>query len=78
MVDLVRKRSIRIHGLDKDLLAAALSLCRPSRRVSPTDALQWAFARQETARDPATAVYTFDERFPAADITVRSSRPTTR
>ncbi len=73
LIDLVRKRNIIVHGLDKDLAAAALRLCRPSGRVSPTDALQWALARQETASDPGTVVYTFDKRFPDDGIDVRST-----
>jgi len=53
--------------LPKPLVLEALSLCRPSGRVSVADAFIWASARHAGI----DGVYTFDRRFPAANLTVR-------
>jgi len=68
LVALLRRRSIRVHGLDKDAVIQGLLLCAPSARVSFADAMLWAAARSAGA---AARVYTLDARFPASGIDVR-------
>ena len=71
LIALLRKANIDTFRLDKDLVLEALLLCRPSGRVSFADALVWAAARSEAG----AGVYSLDERFPDAGITVlRSAR----
>lgn len=66
LVDLLRKRNIQTLGVDKDLAASALLLCRYSGRVNYADALINADARaHEIGR-----LYTFDERFPPEGLTL--------
>ncbi|SRR6266508_662582 len=68
LVELLRKRNIRALGIEKTLAIQALALCRPSGRVSFADALTWAHARASGFE----AVYTFDARFPAEGVQLRS------
>jgi predicted nucleic acid-binding protein len=63
----VQKENIRIHNLEREVVVEALHLCRPSNRVSFGDALIWAAVR---CAQPAR-LYSFDERFPRADIELR-------
>ena len=44
-------------------------MCRPSGRVSIADAMIWAAART----DRASAIYTFDRRFPGDGIEIRQT-----
>jgi predicted nucleic acid-binding protein len=67
LVRLVRKRNIRVLGMDKDLVASALLRCAASGRVSFADALIYAEAR--THQLPR--MYSFDRRFPADGLTVQ-------
>lgn len=60
IVDLLRKRNINILGMDKNLAASALMMCRPSGRVNYADALINADARANSV----DKLYSFDERFP--------------
>jgi predicted nucleic acid-binding protein len=63
----VQKSNIQPFVLEKDLLLQALLLCRPSGRVSFTDALIWAAAQSTEAK----VVYSLDERFPRYGVEVR-------
>jgi predicted nucleic acid-binding protein len=65
-----QKENIRPFALDKDDLLQALLLCRPSGRVSFTDALIWAAARSTEEK----VVYSLDERFPRDGVEVRTRR----
>jgi len=66
LVKLLRKRNIRLLGVDKTLAAAALLLCRPSGRVSFADALINADARSHGVG----TLYSFDRQFPAEGLAV--------
>lgn len=68
LLGLAGRENIRVMNLSKDVVIAALELCRPSGRISLADALIWAEARQ--AEVPV--VYTFDQRFPTLDLDVRA------
>jgi predicted nucleic acid-binding protein len=68
LIPLIRRSNVRLYGLDLALTIQALQLCRPSSRVSFADALLWASARTAGA----TVIYSFDERFPADGLAVRS------
>jgi predicted nucleic acid-binding protein len=69
LLDLVRKRNIMVHGIEKGLVLQALLMCQPSGRVSVADALIWAAARSSRAE----VVYSFDQRFLDDGLEVRSS-----
>jgi predicted nucleic acid-binding protein len=69
----MQKRNIHPLNLDRGLVLQALSLCRPSGRVSFADALLWATACATEGR----TVYSFDGRFPHDGITVLDGRPPT-
>lgn len=73
LVDLLRKKNIAVHAMDKDVAVRALWLCRDSARVSFADAMVWAAARSSTSGSLAT-VYTFDRRFPSEGLDLRHSR----
>ncbi len=66
LVRLLRKRNVRLLGLDKTLAAAALLLCRPSGRVSFADALINADARSHAIE----TLYSFDQQFPSEGLSV--------
>jgi predicted nucleic acid-binding protein len=63
---LIQRRNIHLLNLSKPLALEALRLCRPSKRVSFTDALLWSEARQRGAR----RIYSFDRRFPAEGLEI--------
>jgi predicted nucleic acid-binding protein len=67
LVELLGRTNLRVVNLPRDLVLAALELCRPSGGVSIADALIWAEARASAAG----TVYTFDRRFPQLDVDVR-------
>ena len=67
LLDLVRRRNVSVHNLDKAIVATALLLCRPSGRVSIPDALIWSAARCS----PPAVIFTFDEQFPIEGMDVR-------
>jgi hypothetical protein len=67
-MDLVQKENVQPRGADRATLVYALTLCRPSGRVSIPDALLWAEARSSGAG----AIYSFDQAFPSTGIEVRS------
>ena len=69
LIDLVERDNISTYALDKDLVLEGLTMCRPSGRVSIADAMIWAAART----DRASAIYTFDRRFPSEDIEIRQT-----
>jgi predicted nucleic acid-binding protein len=71
LTELITRESIVTLELPKPLVIEALELCRPSGRVSVTDALIWASAR---AADENSAVYTFDRRFPDSRVDRRVIR----
>lgn len=66
LVGLLRKRNVAVLGADKNLVASALLLCRPSGRVNYADALINADARAHAVE----RLYTFDERFPAEGLEI--------
>ena len=68
LMDLVQRENILVYAIDKDLALQGLRMCRPSGRVSVSDAMIWAAARTAGA----SAIYTFDERFPDDSVELRS------
>ena len=68
LVSFIRKDNIQTYGMDKGLVLQALLMCRPSGRVSFGDAFIWAEARS----GGGDTVYSFDQRFPAVGIEVRT------
>jgi predicted nucleic acid-binding protein len=66
LIALVQRRNIRPLNTSKALILEALGKCRSSRRVSFTDALLWAEARQKRA----LRLYSFDQRFPADGLEI--------
>ena len=68
MVALVERENISTYAMDKAFVLQGLIMCRPSGRVSVADAMIWAAARTAGA----SAIYTFDERFPGDNIELRS------
>ena len=66
LVGLLRKRNVRLLGMDKTLAATALLLCRPSGRISFADALINADARSHGVE----TLYSFDQQFPAEGLSV--------
>jgi predicted nucleic acid-binding protein len=71
LVAFLQKQNIGVFGLDKGLVLQALLLCRPSGRVSYSDALIWAAAQSTSEK----IVYSLDERFPRDGLDVRRQRP---
>ena len=69
LIDLVRRENISTYALDKNLVLQGLMMCRPSARISIADAMIWAAARS----GGASAIYTFDQRFPDEGIELRQS-----
>lgn len=68
LMEFVRKENIDTYGLDKQYVLQGLFMCRPSGRVSISDALIWAAARS----GGGDLVYSFDARFPTEGIEVRA------
>lgn len=68
MVALVERENISTYAMDKAFVLQGLIMCRPSGRVSVADAMIWAAARTAGA----SAIYTFDERFPSDSVELRS------
>ena len=68
LVALIERRNIVCLGAEKEYLVLGLLMCRPSARVSFADAAIWATAR---SRDTG-GIYTFDARFPAENLVLRS------
>lgn len=62
---LIETDGVDLLDLPRELALEALSMARPSGRVSLADGTIWAVARLHA---PAT-VFTFDQRFPAEGIT---------
>ena len=71
LIALVQKENITVHQHDENIVTSALLLCRPSNRISFADALIWAAARS-ASDDDSTIVYSFDQRFPANGIDLRT------
>ena len=69
LIALVERDNISTYALDKSLVLQGLEMSRPSGRVSVADAMLWAAARS----DGASAVYTFDRRFPSEGIEIRQT-----
>ncbi len=69
LMALVERDNISTYALDKSLVLRGLEMCRPSGRVSIADAMIWAAART----DGASAIYTFDRRFPGDGIEIRQT-----
>ena len=69
LMDLVQRENISTYAMDKNLVLQGLMMCRPSARISIPDAMIWAAARS----DGATAIYTFDQRFPGEGIEIRQT-----
>ncbi len=70
LVALIERRNIVCLGAEKEYLVVGLRMCRPSARVSFADAAIWASARSRKTE----GIYTFDERFPAEGVVLRSRR----
>ena len=68
MIALVERENISTYAMDKAFVLQGLIMCRPSGRVSVADAMLWAAARTAGA----SAIYTFDERFPGDSVELRS------
>jgi predicted nucleic acid-binding protein len=64
LIELMGRTNLTVLDLSKARVVEALTLCRPSARVSFADALIWAAARNAGAN----VIYTFDQRFPAAGL----------
>lgn len=71
LVLFVQRRNIVVFGLAKELVIQGLLLCRPSGRISLPDALIWVAAR--SASPDAAVIYSFDKRFPAEGIELRTA-----
>ena len=69
LIALIQRDNISVYAMDDDLALQGLTMCRPSGRVSISDAMIWAAARSNGAR----AIYTFDQRFPSEDLEIRKS-----
>ena len=67
LIALVLRDNVTVHAVDEDLLIQGLEMCRGSTRVSIGDTLIWAEARTAGA----TAIYSFDQRFPDDGIDIR-------
>lgn len=67
LISLPRRDNVTVVNVNKELVAAGLSLRRPSGRVSFADAMLWATARSTEVR----TIYTFDARFPEQDVAVK-------
>lgn len=63
MIELLNKTNINVNPIKKPLVIEALSMCRPSKRVSFGDALLRARSRSDNL-----AVSTLDKRFPTEAI----------
>lgn len=72
LVELLGKENISTYGLDKGVVVQALWLCRPSKRVSFTDALLWAVVTSNQERAEG-CIYSFDKRFPATGLELRDT-----
>jgi predicted nucleic acid-binding protein len=70
LVALVSRPNVRVLDMEKDDALVALTMCRPSNRVSIADALIWA-----TARRAGASVDTLDRRFPRDRLAVRLLGP---
>lgn len=68
LMEFLQKGNIETFGLDKGYVLQGLLMCRPSGRVSFSDALIWAAARTSGRN----VVYSFDQRFPTDGIQVRA------
>ncbi len=66
LIALVQRRNIRPLTAAKARVLDGLRLCRPSKRISFTDALLWSEARERGIR----RIYSFDRRFPAEGLEV--------
>ena len=69
LIALVERDNISTYAMDKSLVLRGLEMCRPSGRVSIADAMIWAAART----DRASAIYSFDRRFPSDGIEIRQT-----
>lgn len=67
LIDLIQRENISMFGVGKGLIVHGLLLCRPSRRVSFSDAIIWASARAAGAK----VIYSFDQRFPCDGLEIR-------
>jgi predicted nucleic acid-binding protein len=66
LLELTGRDNVDVLDLPRELASEALALCRPSNRVSFSDALIWAAARAV----PRGPLHTFDQRFPSQDLAV--------
>ena len=68
LIGFVQRDNVLVYAIDKAFVLQGLIMCRPSGRVSVADAMIWAAARTAGA----SAIYTFDERFPSDSVELRS------
>lgn len=66
LIALVQRRNISPLTAAKSLVLEGLRQCRPSKRISFTDALLWSEARERGV----SRIYSFDRRFPADGLEV--------
>lgn len=66
LVDLVQRVNVQVLGVETSLVVQAMGLCRASGRVSFTDALLWA-----QARELDQPIWTFDKDFPMDGVQIR-------
>lgn len=69
LIALIQRDNVSVYAIDDELAIQGLRMCRPSGRVSIADAMIWAAART----DRASAIYTFDRRFPGQGIEIRQT-----
>lgn len=67
LLDLLQRENVHVVGVDPATAAEALLLCRPSHRVSFSDAMMWAEARSSGI----DLIYTFDRSFPDRSMELR-------
>lgn len=68
LMGFVQRDNIHVYAIDKAFVLRGLIMCRPSGRVSVADAMVWVAARTAGA----SAIYTFDQRFPSDSVELRS------
>ena len=67
LIAFLQKKNINPLGIDKGFALQALLFCRPSGRVSFSDAIVWAAARSSGSG----IIYSLDERFPKDGVEIR-------
>ncbi|MCA9839585.1 MAG: PIN domain-containing protein [Trueperaceae bacterium] len=74
LISFIQRQNISIYRVNKELVIKALLLCRPSGRISISDALIWATALSSSPEQ--ATIYTFDRRFPAEGVVLKNEKLT--